>query len=781
MRPPARHHHLPARAVAAVLLAANPSSARADEGPWPPEQLAEVMDAALAERGFELDAAALWTAGGGLLRAAVRVGGCSASFISPDGLVATNHHCAYGAIQAVSTVAQDRLADGFVARSRDEELPAPGVTIQVIARIEDVSARFDALRTKHTDPVELAKAYDDLVESIVDDCERARPDHRCRVASFFGGRVHRLYDTFEIRDVRLVFAPPSSIGEYGGEIDNWHWPRHTGDVALLRAYVAPDGGGQPTGDTNVPYRPPQHLTVAPEGVEPGQTVAVLGYPGRTLRHVPAAEAAFYADVVYPLRQSFYADLLGRLHEHAARDPKVALAVASKIKSLENRRKNAAGMLDGLRRGAIVELRREEAARIEALAARKGPNYQAALRTLAGLVDERRAEYRLRFLLAQAGTVSNVLAVARDIVGFAADDGPAQSPDARARRRARIESAIDRRLRSFEPAVERALLGVWFSALENEPRAAEVLPASLRRPARIAGSVLTDPHRAKALLGRSRAELARLRDPALAVALALAAHRDTHEEDDLRRRGLRLAAMPLYSELVEQVRGRPFYPDANRTLRVSFATVRGYDPEDGLRALPQTTLSGAVTKHRDAPPFDLPDDVLAAAPTAPDTYWADPHLKDVPVCFLTDADTTGGNSGSAVIDGRGRLVGLNFDRVWENVVGDFAYDPRRSRNIVVDIRYVLWLLDDVYHATNLLEELGVAEHAGAARRPAPPPAKRPQTRDLSTKPDAETDRQRRSGCTCRAGEPLGGPAPLAVTMVLLYRCHPRRRRSRGRRT
>ncbi len=778
LAPPRRLAQAAGLACALGLLPA----ARADEGAIPPDQLPTAVDPALRERGFALSAEDLWTDSGGLLRAAVRLGGCSASFVSEDGLIATNHHCAYGAIQRLSSVEHDFLAEGFLARERGEERSDGATTVRVLERIEDVSDRFDALFERHDDPAALARAYDELRRTLVEECEKGRPGHRCQVAAFFGGRVHRRFDYLELRDVRLVFAPPSAIGEYGGEIDNWMWPRHTGDFSLFRAYVGPDGAPADPSDENVPYRPAHHLTVDPEGVAPGDVVAVLGYPGRTRRHLPLAEVERYRDQVYPLREAFYARLLDVLHAHAERDRAVALALASRIKGLENRRKNARGTLEGFRRDRIVERRRPVEARVAELARARGPAYTEALETLDALSAEARKDFPARFLADHAATVSTLVGVALSILRHAerAKEEPPADPAEAARRRDDLVRSIERRLAGFDPEVEEDMLEAWFSFLATTEGADGVVPARLRSARRIArGSRLRDPKVAAALADAPEDALRRNPDPALAVARSLLAYERARRADDERRRGLRLRALPRYVELLEAATDGPFYPDANRTLRVSFATVRGYDPEDGLRALPQTTLSGALAKHRDAPPFDLPDAVLAAAGSAPDTYWADPVLKDLPLCFLTDADTTGGNSGSAVVDGQGRLVGLNFDRVWHNVVGDFLYDDSRSRNIVVDVRYLLWLLDDVYGATALLEELGVAQLAEAGRRPAP----RSGTADATAtdgangaRPAVGADAARAgAGCGCNEGPAAPGLPLLALLTVLPFRC--RRLRSR----
>ncbi|MCA8966422.1 MAG: S46 family peptidase, partial [Planctomycetes bacterium] len=316
-----------ARALAlalALLPALAPAPARADEGQWMPEQIAGLDHAALARRGLELRPEELWdpAQSRGLLRAAINFGGCSASFISAEGLVITNHHCAYGALQALSTVDRDLLKDGFLARSRAEELAAPGRRISVVERIDDVTAEVRAAADAAADDRARALAVQRKTRELVAACDAEAPGRRCEVASFFGGSQFRRFAYLELEDVRLVYAPPSAIGEFGGEVDNWMWPRHTGDFTILRAYVGPDQKPRPHADDNVPYRPDTFLKVAAEGAAPGDLVAILGYPGRTTRYLPLPELERHLDQVLPAKIALYGEWVALLEELGAADPKV---------------------------------------------------------------------------------------------------------------------------------------------------------------------------------------------------------------------------------------------------------------------------------------------------------------------------------------------------------------------------------------------------------------------------------------------------------------------------
>lgn len=351
---------------------------------------------------------------------------------------------------------------------------------------------------------------------------------------------------------------------------------------------------------------------------------------------------------------------------------------------------------------------------------------------------------------------------------------------------RLWQRIDRGVRDYDRAVDEAVLrALWrrIDALPAEDRFTTTRGDDLARL--LQRTRVHDPAFVREMFDAGGSDDTAERvlassDPMLALARELTDAIEALEAEERRREGIRLEIGPLYFEMVKAVRTGPVYPDANGTLRFSYATVQGYQPRDGMVATPQTTLAGQVAKHTGEDPFDLPDAVLAAASKAPTTYWSDPGLGDVPVCFLSNADTTGGNSGSAVIDGRGRWVGLNFDRVWENIAGDFGYNPARSRNIIVDLRYLLWTLDEIADAGELLEELGMTalREAGPRTRPAvatatPPPGELPNTVD----PPAADVVAERGGCGCGLGGAPTSGGWLALGLLGVAAWRPRGRSTR----
>lgn len=768
--------HLRALSVASLLAIAIATGsfageARADEGQWMPEQISALDHGSLRERGLERTAEELWDpAGGGLMRGAVNLSGCSASFVSADGLVLTNHHCAYAALQAASTVERDLLKDGFLAKDRSAEEPAKGRTVRIVERIDDVSEAVLAAAAGASDDRARARAVRAKRRELVRACDAEAPGRRCAVSSFFGGSQYRLTAYLELEDVRLVYAPPSSIGEFGGEVDNWMWPRHTGDFAILRAYAGPGGEPRAYSADNVPYRPKHWLKVADEGVREGDFVAILGYPGMTTRYLWFTELVRRMEQDLPTKIDLYGEWIAIAEELGSADPEVAIKVASTKKSLANVHKNSRGMLEGVSRMGLIDRRRGEEERLAEVD--KARVLDALRQETAGV----RRSFLRDFLRGRVAHGPTMVDAAVDIVRWARERGKPEDERAEGyldRDRDQLWSGILRRVRDHDVRLEAHLLGAVLARAAELPAEdqgealrgliagksggrAVFLPTTERL---LRSTKLADETTLKELFdGADPAALRRSKDPLLRLANALADELEEYGEERDRHAGALLELKPAYFELLRSVRQGPLYPDANGTIRISVATVRGYEPRDGLIAAAKTTLGGQLAKLAGEVPFTLPERVLAKVDGAAESYWADPAEKDLVLCLLSDGDTTGGNSGSAVINGRGEVIGLNFDRVWENIAGDVAYDPSRSRNIIVDLRYLFWLLDEVEDGGALLDELGVGEHRGAKRRQQVEDEAQPKSAvsvirsDVDDGAKVELSASAKAGCGCTVGEP-----------------------------
>jgi hypothetical protein len=730
-----------------ALLALVSGPAVAVEGKWLPEQVPKLPPEMLKKLGLQLPVERLWDpqTGTGLLSAAVNINGCSAAFISDTGLIITNHHCAFGLIAEHSTPTKNLLEDGFVAPTRADELPGTTSRIWVPTAFTDVTDAVHAAAFGNeaqgivpaSDDVGIFTATDQQKKAIVQACEKT-PGKRCDVATFYGGLRHIMMEQVELTDVRLVYAPPRAVGEFGGEVDNWMWPRHSGDFAIVRAYVDAKGPGVLPAEggvfsaaeraTHVPYKPAFHFPLSQTGTVPGDFVMVLGYPGNTVRELLGEEMRSRATKVYPWLIRWSDDVIGILEGKAVvADKAGSIAVAPMLKSQHNRRKNAQGQLEGLARGDIIARKLTSDAVILA-AAQKNPRHKDAVVAHAMLLEELRTReeaFEKSALLSTVFSGSRALSMAARIARLASErEKPdlARDENYMERERPRNLKELSRDHKAvFLPAdqalfglfVERALSlppGKRIKAVDDAFRAAKT---TKQQQAIIAGwfkktRVLNDKTRAP-LLTQPLPVLAATakKDPLLAFAIALNRELDDKKRDDDRAEGASLRLRPVWMQAVIDDAKGLVAPDANRTLRVSFAKVRGYSPKDGLSATPYTSLSGLFAKDTGAEPFAVPERLKLAAAKGVGPPTVAPFLGDVPVNFLADADTTGGNSGSPVVNGRGELVGVNFDRVWENVANDFGYNEAIARNVSVDVRYILWMLRDVDRANGLLTELGLS--------------------------------------------------------------------------
>lgn len=696
------------------------------EGMWPWRDLASLDEGALQARGLEIPLGSLWSPeGGGLFQAVAGLRGCSASFVSADGLLLTNHHCAYGALQRNSSPENNVVADGFLAAQREDELRAYGSVVFVFLRQTDVSEQILADLPQGLADAALVRELERRESALIAACEET-PNRRCDISRENDGLRFALLENLEVRDLRVVAAPPASLGHFGGEIDNWHWPRHTLDFALLRAYVAPDGSVAEFSTENVPYKPARFLRVADQALKPGDLVMVAGKPGRTSRYETSASVGDALQRLYPLREATFQGWIDAL-ERATRDrSEAAIKTSTWIKGLSNALFNAKGMLIGLVRNRVQERAREREEGWRRWVAQDQQREKRWGRALDALLEWQRADFPSRdrdFLLHYMLRGSQIFSFARLISKWALEQAkPAleRSPGYQERDRADHIQRLDQAERSLDPAADKAVMAFFLLRLcqlgpsqrlahFDEQIGASCSEASVARYVDdlYARTTLLTKEGRLALFGASADRLARSKDSAIALALALSDDLDAFEQRERGRQGagFRLGRPWLESLLAYQ--GAQFYPDANGSPRVSFAAVAGYVPRDGVWHSPFTSMEGLRAKVTGADPFEAPEAVVKAIEAKRVGPWADPRSGRVTLNVLSNADTTGGNSGSPVLNGRGELVGLNFDRVYENIAGDWGYTRERSRNIFVSSQAILWFLDVVLDARALLVELGQA--------------------------------------------------------------------------
>jgi len=716
-------HRLTALAIAAALSVAS-GAAHAAEGMWVPQQLPEISKP-LKQAGLKLAPEQLADLTGDPLGAVVSLGGCTASFVSPQGLVVTNHHCAYGAIQLNSTPEKNLMDEGFNAATPGDEITAgPNARIYALDAITDVTAQVRTAIDAAADPLARTLALDAIEKRLVAECE-ADPGYRCRLYSFLGGNTYRLFRNLEIRDVRLVYAPPGSVGNYGGEIDNWMWPRHTGDFAFYRAYVGKDGKPAAFSADNVPYQPKRWLKIADKPLGAGDFVMVAGYPGRTSRYALAGEFEDTEQWAYPTIVRHYKALTELVGERGKADPDIEVKYASTMRGWENVLKNYDGQLAGFARTNAAQTKRaEEAAVLGWLRAQgdAGADAIAAHDTLVAINDAERST-RERDLAVRMFNGTGAVSAAITLYRLSIER---QKPDAereqgfQERDLPTIEGGLRQMDRRYVAAMDRELQRYW---LEQYVR----LPAAQRVPAldrwlggsdakaidraldRLAATRIGDGEQRLAWLKADRKALEASRDPALRYAVAIMPTLLEREKEGKVRAGEQLQARALYLQAVADHRaskGQFVYPDANSSLRLTFGNVKPYTKLDGTPQQPFTRLEEVAAKATGEEPFNAPQALLDAVAAKRYGGLADRRLKTVPVNFLSDLDITGGNSGSPVLDANGRLVGLAFDGNWESVSSNWVFDPVMTRMISVDQRYMRWIMQEVYPAPQVLQELGV---------------------------------------------------------------------------
>ena len=697
------------------------SSAAADEGMWLPQQTA-ALGPSLAQAGMTVPVRDLMDLSSHPLGAIVSLGHCSGAFVSGSGLVATNHHCVGGALQVNSDATHDRATQGHVARTPAEELPAGATSrIYVIERLDDVTPEITgAIRTgrRATPDAERRDVIDTASKALVADCERT-PSRRCRVVEQHEGLQYLLEVKREIQDVRLVYAPPASVGSYGGEVDNWMWPRHAGDFALLRAYVAPDGTSAPFHPDNVPLQTANHLALDTDGVAPDELVWMAGFPGRTSRHALALELEHHLTRVTPARTALRRDLIGLLEAAGAADPDSAPVLAAPIGWLQNSVKYGEGLLARLGDGAAVAAKQADEAALVAWIAvdpERTEQWGGALEQVQALIAEGQAHPQRDLVVQHLTDLPHLLDTAHVAVRWAVE---AEKPDLardrgyQDRDRKRHEASFARLEKTLVLPADQAVTAYLLRAHEGLA-AGDQVPALTAWLAAQGGvdAALVRLYDAPALAGldarlalldADRATLAASTDPWVELAWALETHLAAERDAAEARSGPLLRLRPQVQAAMLAFHDTAVYPDADGTLRLTFGTVSGAVPQDGLMYLPQTTVRGMVAKAGPAP-FDAPDWLLAAAASSPESRFADPRLGDVPVAFLSTLEATGGNSGSATLNADGELVGLVHDVTWESIASDWAYEDAVARSVHVDVRYLLWVLSVTDGADPVLQEL-----------------------------------------------------------------------------
>ena len=654
--------------IAAAIALSMAFQLKADEGMWMLPLLEKINSEALANLGSRLTPDQIYSINHSSIKDAIVQfgGGCTGEIISGSGLLVTNHHCGYSNIQALSSEEHNYLEDGFWAMSLEEEIPVPGLSVSFLQSMTDITGSYKNEKER---------------QKLLKKAEKQNPGCQIRIVSFFNDNVEYLVVSKIYRDVRFVGAPPASMGKFGGETDNWMWPRHTCDFSMFRVYAGADNQPAEYSPSNVPFKPAQHLQVSLRGVEEGDFAMIMGYPGRTQRFQTAAQLEEMLEIndiridARTVRQEV-------MWKEMRADELVSLKYASKYASSSNGWKKWQGMRESFAKLDVIGREEEKEAELNAWIAAdpaRVERYAGAIEGISGIISARREAYKAMTLLSE--TLSNI-----ELLGMtrAGRRDPYKNYDA-----------------GVDLKIALALTDHYLANVAEKDKV-EVSREAIEEMFR------TSAYTSKERLEAARAEGADLsNDPAALLAAAISDRSHIlREEYSAAGKELSAYSKTFAAALLEWTKDKPSYPDANSTCRLTYGTVKGYEPKDGVVYKYYTTLKGVIEKEEPGNyEFRVPQKVKDLYAESDYGQYADADGR-LRTCFLTNLDITGGNSGSPVLDADGCLVGLAFDGNWEAMSSDVIFEPELQRCICVDIRYVLWMMDKFGGAGYLLDEMDI---------------------------------------------------------------------------
>lgn len=690
-----------------------------DEGMYP---LSDIRSLDLNAAGLKISIDEVYNPNGiSIIDALVKVGGCTGSFVSDEGLIITNHHCAFGAIQEASTVENNHLENGFVAQTREEEIPAKGLTCRITVSYEDVSSEVLAAANEAEDISERTTAISKKIKDIIKREEEKDSTIKAEVFEMFVGESYVLFRYQTISDVRIVYAPPRSIGEFGGETDNWVWPKHTGDFTFLRAYVAPDGSSAKFAKENIPFKPKKFLQVNPNGVDEEDFVFILGYPGRTYKHQPSQFIINQQKYQLPYISNLFRWMINTYQVKADNDPEFALDIIGTIKNLANTEKNYLGKLKGLERLNLIGKKQNEETQLQEFID-SNPDLKSKYGNVLGEIDEAYSEIlangRTPFVLSFMIRFVNYFRLAEMFVEY---KNEIQKPDDKRKssyteeKSSQLLSSIDKLYNEYRPDFDKVILKRMLKDAMQFPEMRELEVVKYLKDIDdldeyidelYEDSFVADSEEYLKLLLDKDEQLDDIDDPFIDLAKKFY---ELSEEETAERNKINGKLNILLAKMMDVKRQwlqKSFVPDANSTLRLTYGYIRGYSPADAVYYSPITTLKGLIEKGTDEGDYKLLGKIRELYAKKDFGKFVHPKLNDVPVAILYNMDTSGGNSGSPILDAYGRLIGVNFDRAFEATINDFTWSEEYSRSIGVDIRYVLWVTQKISGADFLLKEMGV---------------------------------------------------------------------------
>jgi Peptidase S46 len=709
-------------AILLILVVSFGLKVKADEGMWLLPLIEKLNMGKMTELGLKLSAEDIYSLNKASVKDAIIIfgGGCTGEIVSSQGLILTNHHCGYGSIQQHSSVDHDYLRDGFWAMTKDQELPNPNLGVTFLIRIEDVSAQILANVKPGMSETDRTAAINEVRQTIEKKAGEGN-NYRAQVGSFYGGNYFYLLVYERYNDVRLVGAPPTSIGKFGSDTDNWEWPRHTGDFSVFRVYSGPDGKPAPYSKDNIPLKPKHYLPVSIKDLNKGDFAMIMGYPGRTNRYMTSFEINEQLQIVHPDRIKIRGIKQDIWMKDMQTDQKINIQYASKYFGSSNYWKYSIGQKGGLER-LNVKAKKEEIENqfnkwVVATPERKA-KYGEALNMIKTSVEGRAEYYNALQYLNECISGCELFGVNRGVANLitALKTGDKQKiSDATTQ----FKNNTADFYKDYNPPTDVKSMKAMLTLYRAD------VPAKFHPDfytnvvdKKFKGSIdkFVDDLFAKSVFASEVKLNAFLAKPVLKTLETDPVYLTTTSiykvGGDISKGSSQFDATLLTGKrmwvaaLMEMAPEKTQYPDANSTMRLSYGTVKDYDPRDAVTYKYFTTLQGVVDKYKPGDyEFDLPKRLIDLNAKKEFGRYGSPKGY-MPVCFLTTNDITGGNSGSPVMNGNGELIGLAFDGNWESMSGDIAYEPELQRTIVVDIRYVLWVMDVYSGAKHLVDEMTI---------------------------------------------------------------------------
>ena len=705
--------------ILAGMLALAGMTARADEGMWLPSLISQRI-ADMQDKGFKLSAEDIYSINQASLKDAVVLfgRGCTGELISPEGLLLTNHHCGYSQIQQHSSVEHDYLKDGFWAMSRDEELPNKGLTVSFLERMDDVTENVLKGYTSDMSEEQRVELVKKNSQALIEEATKEGNGLRATVEALYYGNQYFLFLYREYADVRLVGAPPSSIGKFGGDTDNWMWPRHTGDFSMFRIYADKDNNPAPYSKDNVPYKPKKYFHISTKGVQEGDFTFIYGFPGSTKEYIHSEGVRYIEEIGDPHKIHLRTLRLDIMNKYQSQSQKVRIQYSSKNANVSNAWKKWQGEVKGIKKMKTVQTKQEFEKAFDRWA--QGGEFDGVIGKLAALYAELEPyQFATDYYSETVRTIeiANIaMSVARLFLS-GHEDGLVTFDQEKAKE---LLEAFYKDW--YLPIDKESFVAVMNEYEKNVP--ADFKPAYYKEKLASYGSIeawaedmftnsiFADQTKAEALTAADKDAV--MKDPAVEFFNEFLKWyaSDIQPVTSRINQDLQLAYRDYMRGQMVYCRTqrvpKAFYPDANLTLRVAYGHIKGYSPADGTYYKPSSTIKGIMEKDNpEIFDYNIPQRLRDIYAEKDYGRWAD-TTGEVPVCFIATNHTTGGNSGSPVINADGDLIGLNFDRVWEGTMSDIVFDPEICRNIALDVRYVLFTIEKIGGASYLFDEMTFAE-------------------------------------------------------------------------